>query len=1011
MSTKFFNVEYPQGIQYEKHSEKFSDVTKITLQFTALCDVLLQQDEIKAGYCGEVGKSLILTHQLSVSRTALPFAFPATAALRNDGKGTFWVADYFQTSLPLRFALNNAEQGQVALVNEETHLKKGDKLRCVMYYGECNADSLFDLIGKCADALFEFLPYWQKEFEGFSGQNVSSYKQASLGLVSNLMDKRAIVRDGTGTFNPYAYHEIGAYSESFACMDVAKGFYRFAASNGLDGPLDYVRNQIRRLCNTDAQHPWIADCHNTKGFFHFAWGAIPQDSGVDANIKRDDLFSDYCGHEEGENLLSTFKYFDRVNLLGEMALVEGDDVIKQGFLKVLPFAESLRNDDFSQPVTYDLDSHLPVTGNSDGGSAGGEALYALIQFNAYRLTNQTYHLDFALKSLEVANKLDFDRMFSMRCAPKPVAIGALVRANVYAYEITGKENYLKRAQKVAKGIFAFYYLNPHPYCFFSSMGFGYACAQERWEAFREMEETLWLALPFLKYCNDPSLFKLYALNKQNALSALPINGNPYGNMQREYESFGGEYVPFEFSTGHIGDNPGLCGGSQSDKRQIKEIYGSGELFLAEMMYENYCRCYNPRVTVINLDCCDNLPQSDFSFAVFNVGEKAQTAILDFHLPQGTYKLSFNGEEWQFSSQTLALGVKLNVRAGLSSLTLRKQNHCCDVVCQKQNQTPVALQMLDEITLQWQGNCDFYVVADKTELSTTLHKTAETCVTFNFDSELKHTISVTGVCKNKIVQYRDTEISALKKQIRREFDFENMCGLTCNGFDCVSDGHSLMFYRSNLASNSAEAVFELGNAEQGELLELQIGAVNNGTTYDVKLLCDGKEKIVAKNLSSAKYLVVPVGNCGESKVAICAKTTAGLGLSVLKPGLLRANETAKSVVLPLQKESNGVRAVCSNYNYRYAVVAVGDMAKSTEFTILVDGVAAYNNTERKFLSKVDRKNRGVFKIPLPQNAQVIEVLTNCPTENFVKAIRLTQSCCYPVFTHYFDKEDVRSFYDD
>ena len=1011
MNTKFFKTEFPKELLCEKTSEKISDVTKITLRFTALQDVRLPQDAIKAGYFGRVFKSLVCTHQTSVVRVPLPFAFPAAAVLRNDGTGAFWVADYFQTSLPLRFVLKNDNEGWVAAVNDKTELSKNDTIGCALYYGECKANSLFDLIGKCADCLFEFLPYWKRDFLGFGGQNVSSYKQASLGLVSNLMDKRAVVRDGTGTFNPYAYHEIGAYSESFACMDVSKGFYRFAASNGLNGPLNYIRNQIYRICDTDAKHPWIADCHNTKGFFRFAWGAIPQDSGVDADIERADLFSDYCGHEEGPNLLSTFKYFDRVNLLGEMALVEGDEVIKKAFLKVLPFAESLRNEDFSQPVTYDLDSHLPVTGNSDGGSAGGEALYALIQFNAYRLTNLQYHLDYALKSLRVANTLDFDRMYSMRCAPKPIAIGALVRANVYAYEVTGEKSYLEHARKVAKGIFAFYYLNPHPYCFFSTIGFGYACAQERWEAFREMEETLWLALPFLKYCDDPSLFRLYALNKQNALSALPINGNPYGNMQRDYESFGGEFVPFEFSTGHIGDNPGLCGGSQSDKRQIKEIYGSGELFLAEMMYENYCRSYNPLVTAINLDCCDKLPNNDFKFAVFNASSTVQTAVLDFDVPKGTYSLNINGEEKTVSSEMLAMGLKRNFDVGLTTLTLTKQNgECGELLREYRNERPDVQQELDEVYVKWQGDCDFYVVTDKTELSSSVYKTEDTSATISVDSELKHTITVTGVCLGKIVQYRPTELSALRKQVFYEFDFENLSGLKYSGFDCVSDGHSLMFYRAELAKACAEAVFQIGSVSQNSLLEFQVGAVNNGTVYDVKLFCDGKETIVAQSLSVPRYFVLPINSCSDLRLVISAKTTAGLGLSVLKMGVVRAVETNDSAVLALQKINGGVRAEILG-GYRYAVVAVGDMARCGKFKILIDGIPAYNNMEKKYIEKANRSNRGVFKVPLPKNAKILEVLTDCPTENFVKAVRLTQSCSYPVFTHYFDKEDVRAFYDE
>lgn len=1000
------DVCLPDGIKCVTNTTQAHNSTKYEIVLTAERDLELSEQSVKLGFLHSVNKSVIMTHQLSVSHTALPFAFPAVAAL-GDGFGICIVADYYKTSIPLRFV--NADVNGICLVNEQTQLKKGESLKCTLYFAQINTDSLFDLVGNCAEILLENIPYWRNEFSVQQGQNVQSYFEASLGLVSNLMDKRAIVRDGTGTFNPYGYHEIGAYSESFACLDVAKGMYRFALSNGLKGPTDYIRNQVRHLCDTSAAHPWIADCHNAKGFFHHAWGAIPQDSGVASDIKRDDLFSDYDGHEEGPNLLSTFKYFDRVNLLGEMAILENDGVITEGFLKVLPFVESLRNDDFTQPVTYDLDTHKPVTGNTDGGSGGAEALYALIQFNAYKITGEDYHLEYALSSVDAANKLDYDRMFSMRCAPKPIAIGALVRANVFAYLHTGKTEYLQHARRVAQGIFSFYYLNPHPYAFFSPVGFGYACAQERWEAFREMEESLWLMVPYLEYCNDMSVFRLYALNKQSALAALPINGNPYGNLQRDYESFGGEYIPYEFSTGHIGDNPGLCGGSQSDRRQIKEIYGSGELFLANLMYENFARSYNKFVSVICTNCYNTLPRDNYAFRVFNSSTCDQSAIIDFRTEKGLYILKIGDLCCTLSSEQLAQGVVLTFPVGITSVVLSKISDRLIAVSEQKLAQKVNLTRLsDNIVLSWQNvECDFYIITDKTELGGNVYKVQSNDLQLTVDGELHHVFSVVGISGNCTKVFDSVQITPQKRTFDYKFDFETCADLQCSGFDCVTDGHCLMFYRTSLQTDTGIAQFAF-NGSAGSLLELAVGAVNNGTKYTVSLLRNGTETVLA-TAEFPQNFVFRLDEDGQATIKISAVSSQGLGLSVTQMQVCKLQAVSNSPVLKLKRTENGVKANLLG-NYRYAVVAVGDMAHSDVFQILVDGIPAFSSQERQFAKKVDRSNRGVFKVPLKDDSKEIRIVTERPSDKFVKAIRLTQSDGYPILTHYFDKDDEENFYD-
>ena len=87
-----------------------------------------------------------------------------------------------------------------------------------------------------------------------------------------------------------------------------------------------------------------------------------------------------------------------------------------------------------------------------------------------------------------------------------------------------------------------------------------------------------------------------------------------------------------------------------------------------------------------------------------------------------------------------------------------------------------------------------------------------------------------------------------------------------------------------------------------------------------------------------------------------------------------------------------------------------MAHSDVFQILVDGIPAFSSQERQFAKKVDRSNRGVFKVPLKDDSKEIRIVTEHPSDKFVKAIRLTQSDGYPVLTHYFDKDDEENFYD-
>ena len=986
----------------------------VTIRFSR--DTELKQGEICFGLLNPNAKSeegFLMTHDSPVRRYRLPFAFPAIVSVYDDGTYALAVFDYFKTSDLFRNAVRDRVEGGFlcGIENAVGKVKAQTKYRVSMYvsYGEKKDLLMTQLIGKCAAIVLNEFEYARGAVGGDYTYHVKNYAEAARGLTNNLCDRRAIIQDGVGTFNPYGYHEIGAYTESFAAMDVAKGLYRYALiANDKEG-LALIKKELYKLVNQDAKYKWIDTAHNTEGFFHLAWGAIPQDSGVAADYERKDLFSDFDGHEEGPNLLSTFKYFDRVELLGEMALLEGDEKLKEGFARTLPFIKKLRMPDYSQPVTYDLDSHEPKTGKEGGGSAGGAATWANIQFVAYELFRREEDLQDGLKAVDACNKLDYSHMFSMRCAPKPIALGQTVRANVLAYRYTKDKKYIAHAEKIAQGLFAHYYISPHPFTYFSAMGFGYACARERWEAFREMIETLWLASPVLEYSEDRNVLALYALAKQNVLWALPINGNPCGNLERDYESIGGEYIPFEFPTGHIGDNPGLEGGCQASQRQIKEIYGCGEVYLAYCLFEAYAQSFNKKILVINPFIQMRLDDEDRRYILYNFSDSEECGVINFkNLKEGMYRLAIGNDEDICSDTALKNGIVVTLKPGQRSEVRLVPTDRKAPAYRAEKVGEIRVSGFEKLHVEWpaEAGATHYAVCVQNTLNRKKYFTVGTGFDVEINRELDNTVWVVGYGKEGSYTYEKQVFGAVRKVFASYRDFSKTDDLAFENLTTVADGHMYMVYSVDPAIRSGKMEIPFGKKQSGyDLLQLKIASRNNGTQWSCALKGGRVLREKSGEIGLFEFDISDIPEGQDLILVLEAESGSGLGFSVSRLMVLR-QESCKEPVLPVchavQTGKTVVKATLpKGYKFVQAAIKIESLQEEVQFYL--DGEVLLSSKEKEFPIKTNRGATGVYRFEVnSEKESELEIVMNCERE-FVKAIVMTSDNSYQIYTDYFEQE--------
>ena len=585
------------------------------------------------------------------TQAQLPYAFPALYSQLTNEKlnvNVVNVVDYTFTSsvfhnLRRRKVSDCYEIGVNSSANDiskDQQLVYRDFLKI-----ENKASDFYELIGSAADKYLKVNPI-PVSIGANGNMNASSFRDITGGLYNDLMDTRTGTKRFLGAMTAYGYLEEqnGGWGESFALLDVLKGMIRYSQYTKNQDIIDSVIEMAKVLVEPQNGKSWIGKYNGE-------------------NAAEDDFFLNHTyvngfgvnssGEETGSVPgISTWKYYDMIANLAEISLHSDSQELKDGFLKLMPFFNKLRLEDYSQPVAWYYSNRTPATGFENGGSGGGASLWAYVHLLASEISNDSalkkLYLEDAKKSLEHANSLDYFQMHAMRVAVKPVAIGWNVKANVLATKLTGDAKYLTHAQKISKSILSFYYLNSNPYTYFASYAFGYADLRERWEAYFEMATSLWLIVDVMESMPyDNTLLDIYYAASKTHQMAFPINGEPYGSYNRSgaYDSLDGHYIPFEFATGVTGDNPGGEGGTQAALRQIKEIYGSGETFLEYLMYEAWGTSVdNSLLTLCLTGAGTRYDDENHKFILYNPDTVKKTSVFRFtNFAEGSYQVKAEGK--------------------------------------------------------------------------------------------------------------------------------------------------------------------------------------------------------------------------------------------------------------------------------------------------------------------------------------------------------------------------------
>ncbi|MFA5692853.1 MAG: hypothetical protein WC907_04485 [Acholeplasmataceae bacterium] len=649
--------------KYIKREYTFNVETQISLSAYQLGFTLRSNPEMVVREYGSIG-----TKDPSINTANIPYAFPAiyTKLFTNSKEyNVINVIDFENTSKAFNKIRKRAVQGtfELGVTSDDYDLEIGEYSFVDYWTINNETASYYDLIGEAASQYLKINPIPVDDLSQNYNMNAQTFEVIAKNLFNDLLDERNLDDRLKGSMKPYGYMEDhGGWGEVFALLDATKGMLRYAIAKEDDEKINQTIDLIKRI--TDDHGPgnsWIfkydgANAKNDEYFLHHSYDGSR-------------FINNSSGEETGNQTgISGWKYYDLLANLGDLAVISKDQSIIDGFLKLMPFLNTLKLENYGQPVAWYYDSRLPATGYEDGGSAGNASTWAYIHLVASTLSNDNkeYYLSEALNALEFANNSDYYNMTAMRVAVKPVVIGWNVRANLFAYEITNDIKYLDSAKETARGLLSFYYINSNPETFFATIGFGYADLRERWEAYLEMAQSIWLVSPVLEFMYDetPLLDLLYSASKTYPY-AFPINGNPYGNYERVpgYDSLDGYYIPFEFTTGVLTDNPGAEGGIQSAYRQVKETYGAGETFLNYLMFEGYGSALNQKLLLLNVSGTFNdFDNSRETFILYNPSLNKESSIVKFIFKKDTnYEVFLNGKSiGTFSKNSLNNGLLLEL---------------------------------------------------------------------------------------------------------------------------------------------------------------------------------------------------------------------------------------------------------------------------------------------------------------------------------------------------------------
>lgn len=842
----------------QKTQSREGEFLRETYVITFAEDTLLAEDEIKFGrsFTNVNEQGSIMTHEPWRTEYTIPYAFPAVIS-RISGQteaDIIYLCDKKNSSSIFNRVVR-AEREKLFYVG---FCSCAGKVKAGTYYFiqyvriTAKSNLLFtELIGIAASkALNLFAP--EKSFY-LNGKTyrLHNYTDACLALTKNIMDERA--RPGNNdiaTLCPYAYFEIMEVSESFASLGALKGLYPFSLLTGDQEGFTFASRELHRMA--DLGSPWMESAHNTDFFFH--------------NHYEKGVFTDVDGHEEGPNLLSTWKYYDRVLRIGEMYDVSGDKTFKEAFLKLIPFILSLKCSDGSQPVTYDLDTHESATGKEDGGSAGGQGLWIVLALMAYRFTGEKSYLEKAESAAKQLNTLDWFNMFSMRCAPTARGVGWTLKANVQLYEITKNENYLNHASRIAKGLYGYYYLNSNPHTYFSTLGFCYACGRERWESARDICENVWLQLPLLRYRIDENVLQLISYFRQNYLWVLPINGVPMGFPDAGYDSVGAEYVPFEFNTGTVGDTTGDWS-FQSERRQVKELYGAAEIFVAQYMFEAFGNCADDRDMLLNLTPQQNILHCKREF-IIRCGQKEHLPVVRFcNLHDPAYELWVDKTNLGvFDADALSFGISIPVQNDIARIFLipSKKNYTKTEKIVK----PFNVNLREVMPNVYR--CTVQVDYKMSHILIKYGSVEFISQQFEFDvdnsEEHAENLIVTLISEEgSVCGNRQFPLNPVFVRVETETKFsDDVKGISCK---LVCDGAMAMVHPKNVQKRSGlKYNFSVREAD-GVIVEI---ASLNGSAARVSLTCEGKP-VCSKNVSFPQKLWLPLAKNGKRVFGNCRLT--------------------------------------------------------------------------------------------------------------------------------------------
>lgn len=767
-------------------------------------DVSVSEAEISFAFKTQVGafreKGYILTHNQEITQNSAPYSFPAITTRLTGGKTYVFtdVMDWEKTDAVFKTARRNENLNgylELGMLSSEGEMKGGKEYTITenVMVKTAGDDSYYDMI---YDARAKYADIYKLPAEVLAAacgnMNVSDWTDAAYGATYDILDSRGRpLGDDAGTWGPYGYQNGGA--EAFGALDILKGMTRYAIATEDDALLatceKYLLQFVRR---------------NSYGTSYI----MPLNLKYPGKGYTNDLYfyrayngnGDYAPEDSWNSLeprIGAFKYYSRVINLGELALITGNKEVKDAYLSLMPLIKKLRGENFEQDVEWNFDLTPANMDYENGGSAGAEAMWAHIMYIAAQMQTdkaaKNEYLELCKGSIAAANRQDFDKSSALREYPKPESISYAVKVNLNMYKLTGEKVYLENAKEIAKGIHFYYYAGTNPYTYFQTVGFGYACSRERWEAFMEMVESLVLLAPYLEYTDDPLLLDLFYSLQHSALWCLPINGYPEGYLGGHSDWLDALYVPFEQPTAVLGDNPQYDGGDQSWKRHSKELYGAGEIFTGALTFETFGYSSDKLVSLFNLNAATRLDsgKEEQIFRLWNVSQvMVETALIFSNMEAGTYDLTADGKKiGSFTAAQLDNGIAYSAEGRKSVLITVKKVSADNGAATAGGKTSVSIKsgspVSTELELSGEGASHFVVYAAKGEKFSDVQKkyvTKSATLNLGHGANQKIYIKAFGVTADgKALGETTAVISSGKTEIGAMEDF---------GYSNPADGSSI-----------------------------------------------------------------------------------------------------------------------------------------------------------------------------------------------------------------------------